>query len=138
MWGAQAIVARKGLVGVYIIPSTFISVSMSQPILLIAGILSGQFTFSDFVQTVKKGYWDAHIESQSNIYQLYSPTHSVKLLKMDLPDFSEKFAEILKISPESIPKTNETNANNNLSSIKPEDREYFRKKYEKDFRIFGY
>jgi uncharacterized membrane protein len=41
MWGAQNVVARKGLLGIHMVPGSFISVSITVPIVIIAGLLSG-------------------------------------------------------------------------------------------------
>jgi drug/metabolite transporter (DMT)-like permease len=41
MWGIQSVIARKGLIGIGVIPGTFISVLMSVPVILVAGLISG-------------------------------------------------------------------------------------------------
>lgn len=41
MWGAQNVVARKGLLGIHMVPGSFISVSVTVPVVIVAGLLSG-------------------------------------------------------------------------------------------------
>lgn len=99
-------------------------------------ILDDRFTFHQFINTLKQGYSDGHINSQINILKQHRLLNSLIHLRMEEPNFNLQLAQLLNISPESIPKNNHTGGKQIEISL--EDKIFIRQKYQKDFLKFGY
>lgn len=99
---------------------------------------SKQFTFSDFIDTLKRGYDDGHIHLQKNIYNYNIFNKPIEILKLDDVDFNNQIQRILGFIP---PKTNSTDRVENrvtIDKLTSEDKEYVYNKYRDDFIKFNY
>ncbi len=97
-----------------------------------------QFTFSEFINTLKRGYMEQHIHQQSNILASLVIKKPYIVLKMDDPSFNDTMKNLLKCE---MPKDNTTTYIKNkmtVDQITPEDKDFIHKFYEKDFVIFKY
>jgi hypothetical protein len=96
------------------------------------------FTFSEFITALKRGYMEDHIGYQSNIMSKVLLKSQPTILKMDSGDFNNTMKSILKID---IPKSNTTNGVKNkvtVGSISPIDKDFIYNFYKKDFAVFNY
>jgi hypothetical protein len=101
-------------------------------------IASMNFTFSDLITAMKKGYSDPHIYKQSNILKQKITGNKINILKMDDPDFNIKLSKMLNTE---IPKSNSTETVENkitINDITQADKEYIYNLYKNDFITFNY
>jgi hypothetical protein len=101
-------------------------------------IESMNFTFSDLITAMKKGYSDPHIYKQSNILKQKISGKQINILKMDDPDFNTKLSKMLNTE---IPKSNSTETVENkitINDITSADKEYIYNLYKNDFITFNY
>jgi len=90
-----------------------------------------QFSFSDFIDALKKGYNDPHIVVQSNIYKLRNRT---QIIKMESPHFSDIIFNIIK---SRLPHSNKTTYDRKIV-ISELNKKYIYDRYKIDFINFGY
>lgn len=97
-----------------------------------------QFTFPEFISTLKRGYMEDHIGYQSNILYKVLLASKPIILKMESDGFNSTINSILGFN---IPISNTTNDVKNkvtVNSISPTDKEFIYNFYKKDFMIFNY
>lgn len=91
-----------------------------------------EFTVSEFIDTVKNGYTDSHIEPQSNILKHNVFNEKINIIKFEDINFNDICKEIIGIE---LPKENVTNSNSNI--LNDVEREYIFNMYKKDFELYN-
>jgi len=97
-----------------------------------------QFTFSEFIDTLKKGYNDGHIHPQKDIYRFNIFGVDFNVLKLDEPDFKDKIKRILGFVPEKLNTTDNLENRITIDKLTQADKDYIYKKYRDDFVMFNY
>jgi len=100
-------------------------------------IRDGDFSFHDFIETMKRGYMDEHIwpftaQSAYSIYKNRNPS----ILKFEDPQFSEKLRNLLGI--DSLPRLHATHTYDINIDISADDIAFIKRIYKKDFTSFHY
>jgi hypothetical protein len=91
-----------------------------------------EFTVSEFIDKVKNGYTDKHIEPQSNILKHNVFNEKINIIKFENRNFNDICERIIGIE---LPKVNVTNSSSNI--LNDTEREYIFNMYKKDFELYN-
>jgi hypothetical protein len=97
-----------------------------------------QFTFSEFIDTLKRGYNDDHIHIQKDIYRFNIFKGDFNVLKLDEPDFNDKIKGILGFVPDKSNTTDNVENRITIDKLTQADKDYIYEKYKDDFVMFNY
>jgi hypothetical protein len=97
-----------------------------------------QFTFLEFVETLKRGYKDDHIDLQSNIYTYNIFKKDIQVLRLDDSDFNNKIKEILGFIPNKEHSTEHLVNRVTINDLSQEEKDYIYNRYRDDFLKFNY
>lgn len=97
-----------------------------------------QFTFSEFIETLKRGYKDDHIDLQIYIYKYNIFKKDIQILKLDDSDFNNKIKEILGFIPDKEHSTEHLVNRVTINDLSQGEKEYIYNRYRDDFVKFNY
>lgn len=90
------------------------------------------FTISEFIDTIKNGYTDSHMEPQSDILKCNIFNKDLNIIKFEDNSFNDICESIIGTV---LPKENVTNSNSNL--LNDSEREIIFNMYKKDFELYN-
>ena len=93
------------------------------------------FEINDLINCIKKGYWDIHLDLQSNIIKNNIFGKQLNYLKMEDQNFNEILQNIIGCK---IPKFNSTSHLNKTNILTDSDKLYLFNLYYEDFKQFSY
>jgi len=91
-----------------------------------------EFTVSEFIETIKNGYVDSHIDPQCNILKHNVFNKDVNVIKFEDSNFNDICERIIGTV---LPKENVTNSS--ASILNESEKEYIFNKYTKDFELYN-
>lgn len=91
-----------------------------------------EFTISEFVDSINRGYIDDHIIPQSKLFSFNLFKKDINILQMEDIDFNKKCRDIIGI--ELLPKENVTNSSNIV--LMESDKDILIKIYKEDIESF--
>ena len=93
------------------------------------------FEIMDLINCIKKGYWDGHLDLQTNIIKYNIFGKKLIHLKIEHECFNETLQNIIGCK---IPKSNSTSHLNKTNILTDNDKSYLYNLYYEDFKQFNY
>ena len=103
-------------------------------------IISDNYTFSSFLDCLKKGYNDEHIIKQCTYYNYIKTIYfkEINIIKLENLDINNILSNILNINIDIIKNTHHNKTENIIINLSDDEKLFIKDYYKEDYKIFSY